>query len=501
MGVHRSASFTGSKLAAAAALGCAAALSACQPDATFEPGAPDPPDDEEEWTPPPDGADLPAFCWRRGASVARDLFCNEALMPVRNLRELKDKLGMGYWEPGTAPTPNSGLDIRLVVLGHSTALSGRVVSPINPRALVLAPGTVLAFNRGVQQVEIASYDRLLQDLDFFLVSFDQACNAAPQGCTPGDLYTPRIEENWVAVRVQDDDDLKNTPSDCRRCHQQVLTKEPALLMRELEGPWTHFFLADEGQQPGYPEPTGVDLTRDYLSAKGNEPYAGIPTPFLRATAGFTLENFVGRSQPLVFDSVQISNERWHFVDGEYLPEPTRSPTWDQAYAAFQRGEQLALPHYEPRPTDANKQALLTAAYQRYLSGEISAEALPDLSDIFPDDPARRAEIGLQTTPDASPAEILVQACGSCHNDVLDQTISRARFNIDLKRMDRAELEIAIQRLNAPAGAGGRMPPPESRQLDPAAQERLIAYLQQSTRSATDDALLERAASLGMAGGR
>jgi mono/diheme cytochrome c family protein len=245
----------------------------------------------------------------------------------------------------------------------------------------------------------------------------------------------------------------------------------------------------------------VDLTRDYLSAKGNEPYAGIPTAFLRATAGFTLENFVGRSQPLLFDSVQISNERWHFVDGAYLPEPTRSPTWDQAYAAFQRGEQLALPHYDPRPTDAHKQALLTAAYQRYSSGEISADALPDLADIFPDDPERRAEIGLQTSPAASTAEILVQACGSCHNDVLDQTISRARFNIDLQRMDRAELEIAIQRLNAPAGAPGRMPPPESRQLDPAAQQRLIAYLQQSARSATDDALLERAATLGMAGGR
>jgi hypothetical protein len=50
-------------------------------------------------------------------------------------------------------------------------------------------------------------------------------------------------------------------------------------------------------------------------------------------------------------------------------------------------------------------------------------------------------LGSQTEPDATPSEAPVQICGSCHNDVLDQTISRARFNIDLKRIRRDELDL------------------------------------------------------------
>lgn len=489
-----------SKHAVLAALLSAALPSACQPAAS-EREAELPADDG--WTPPAEGADLPAFCWRKGASSARDLFCNEERSAIRSLRDLQEGLGLAYWPPGAPPDPSSyNIDMRLALLGHSTALSGRVVSPINPRAIVLGreTSTALAFNRGVQQVEIASFDRLNKVVDFFLVSFEQACNAAPRGCTPGDLYTPSIESDWISLRVEDDEDLKNTPSDCRRCHQRG-SEAPQLLMRELEGPWTHFFMADAGQQPGYPEPSGVDLTLDYVRAKGEEAYAGIPASVLRATAAFSLETFVGGYQPLVFDSLQISNERWHLVDGAYLAEALRSPTWDRAYAAFQRGEQLALPFYDPRPTDATKQARLTAAYQRFLVGAIAADALPDLADIFPDDPTLRAEIGLQTTPGASPAQILVQACGSCHNDVLDQSISRARFNIDLRRMDPARIEVAIERMNAPVGAPGRMPPADSRQLDADAQQRLTRYLQEAARSPEDDALLERAAKLGMAGPR
>lgn len=43
-----------------------------------------------------------------------------------------------------------------------------------------------------------------------------------------------------------------------------------------------------------------------------------------------------------------------------------------------------------------------------------------------------------------------------------------------------------------------MPPLESRQLDDAAHSALIAYLRQDVRTEEDDALLKRAAQLGMA---
>jgi hypothetical protein len=444
------------------------------------------------------------FCGRSREDVVRDLFCQTEPPDVRSLKELQDRLGMtsflgpdgglqgDYYGSSATGAPSS-----LVLLGHSTALSGRLVSPINPRAILLSTRTFLAFNRGVQQVEIATRDRRDYVVNFYLVSFEQACNAAPGGCVPGDLYTPRIESDWSRVRIKDDEDLKNTPSDCRQCHQRGLAK-PIILMRELDGPWTHFFMPDSAQID-FPEPSGIDLMRDYLHAKGDEPYAGMPPDALRNTVGITLENSTDAEQPIIFDGSTILNERWPWSPAGYLPEAVPSATWQRDYEAFKRGELLALPFYAPRATDPDKQARLTAVYQQYLAHEIAAEDLPDLADIFPDAPQLRAEIGLQTEPGATPAQALVQACGTCHNDVLDQTISRARFNIALSRMSRAELDVAVQRLTTNPGVPGAMPPSGRRELDAETRDGLIQYLRTNSRTSEDDAFLEHAATVGMAG--
>jgi hypothetical protein len=209
-----------------------------------------------------------------------------------------------------------------------------------------------------------------------------------------------------------------------------------------------------------------------------------------------LEGLAG-SQPLVFDAPAILDERWPKGPDGYAAEPLASPTWERAYEAFKRGEQLALPYLETRATDPDKQAALTLAYAQYRAGASGADDLPDLGDIFPDDPATRARIGLDSEPDASPADALIQACGSCHNDVLDQSISRARFNIDVSRLDRAALDLAIDRIQLPRDAPGAMPPPEVRQLAPSSRARLIEYLREDG-PLSRDAVLERAAKLGMA---
>jgi hypothetical protein len=470
---------------------CVGGILACQPDASHHADAPA---DSGSVVPPDpiDGASLPAFCSRKGADAVRDIFCKDGAPGISSLRDLETRLKLAFSPEGVVGTYLS----RVAILGHSTALSGELVSPLNPRVIIIGANTLLAFNRGVQQVEIVSFDRKTNDANFFLISFEQSCNSAPGGCSPGDLYTPRIESNWTSVRIEDDEDLKNTPSDCRACHQRG-RDVPTLLMRELEGPWTHFFMPDGDTDSGSPELTGLDLLRAYLAAKGDEPYGSIPTDFLRSTAGLTLEQAVERAQPLLFDSGTIEAERWPWTPGVGYPsEPARSAAWYASYEAFKHGEQLALPYFAPMPTDPDKQARLSAAYQSYRAGATSAEELPDLADIFPDDPQVRAEIGLQTEPGATPAQALVQACGTCHNDVLDQSISRARFNIDLARMSRGELDIAIARLKAEPSAGV-MPPPGERQLDPDARAKLLEYLERNERSSDDDALLGRAARLGM----
>ncbi|HEX5658312.1 MAG TPA: hypothetical protein VFX59_14015 [Polyangiales bacterium] len=454
-------------------------------------------------------ADRPGFCDRPGDDVVRDVFCGDVAPQITNLRELYDQLGVNgsirppgataYADAGYAiEDPTTIIDVA-VFMGHSTALSGRLVSPINPRAILFGKHNVSTFQRGVQQVEIVAFARDRSFLNFYLLQFEQACNETT--CKPGDLFTPRVEQNWLRVGVRDAEQLKNTTFDCRQCHQRGRDM-PMLLMRELEFPWTHFFELDDpsysaGALPGV---RGLDLVRDYNRAKGDEPYAGLAAYTLRHTFGVLLQNLVARDQPLLFDAPKIEEERWPFneQDGTYPAAPGASASWEAAYEAFKRGEQLAMPHFDPRPTDAVKQAALTAAYQRFRNGELRADELPDLSDIFPDDPMERARIGLQNEPGATPAQALVQVCAGCHNDVLDQTISRARFNVALARMSAAELEVAIDRLQRDPQAPGAMPPPESRHLDPDARARLITYLRD--RNTDDDAFLGRAASLGMTGG-
>ena len=451
----------------------------------------------------------PQFCQRRGDDHVRDVFCGDTRPAVTSLRVLQDLLRLNPVAAAdlTAHSPEEPVDLFdtepvAVLLAHSTALSGHMVSPINPRAIVIGREVMLAFQRGIQRVELASRERGQDYFNFYLLTFGQACNARTEGCRPGDLYTPEIERNWTRVEMVDDIDLANTASDCRLCHQRG-RERPILLMRELESPWTHFFeidtLSGAPATPGMtlPDVRGRDLLRDYLRAKGDEPYAALSPKTIQNSIGLILQTLVPAEQPLLFDSPRIEDERWPPGPEGYPATPRLSETWARNYAAFKRGEQLPLPYFAPRPTDPEKQDRLTEAYRRYREGALPAAELPDLADIFPDAPQLRAEIGLQTEPNASPAEALVQACGACHNDVLDQTISRARFNIALSRMTPTQRQGAVARLELAPGAAGVMPPPEARQLDEASRARLVTYLQLSERSVEDDALLDRAAELGM----
>lgn len=443
----------------------------------------------------------PALCDRPADDEVRDVFCADEPVAITSLRDLENKLGFSFdYEhysmlnaDGEYQSPTYA-----AVLSHSTALSGRLVSPINPRAIITSGTLFLTYNRGIQQVELAALDRNRVDVNLYLVRFEQACNTSAEGCNHGDLFTERVESDWLKVTLQDAEELKNSPSDCRQCHQRGIER-PQLLMRELRGPWTHFFGGLEQSALPFDEPVGGELARDYMAAKDGEPYADIPAQVLTSTVGFTLQNSVQQAQPLIFDGNQILNERWPWTESTGYPsQALRSATWDASFEAFKRGEQLALPFYAPRATDPDKQRMLSESYRRYMAGELEAAALPDLEDIYPDDAQTRAEIGLQNVPDATPAELLVQACGTCHNDVLDQNISRARFNVAVQRLDRGELDSAMRRLEIERGAPGAMPPRDARQLDPAALIRLKDYLRAGQPTEEEQAFLDHASQAGMA---
>jgi hypothetical protein len=424
-----------------------------------------------------DSRKLPTFCDRANDEVA-ELFCGERAAEIASLADLKRELELD----------------RVLLLGHSTALSGRLVSPINPRAVMLRTNglddryTAAAFTRGEQRVELVSLDREANRFRFYLLAFSQACNDEERGCTPGDLFTPAVESDWRELRVQDDEDLKNAPQDCRRCHGGAPDSgaEPMLLMRELNAPWLHWFSQLS------------TLRDDYEAAKDGEPYAGVGSKLIENGEAAVIhdeplmlegqirdaERELGQpQQPLSFLSgvIGLETTELQFASpfrgpGAADPDLVSSPTWQLLYDGYREGIAAAPPYHHERITDPDKLAAVSAAYRAYLAGDIERDELPDVSDVLPDDPRQLAEMSFAVAPDATAQELLVQACGDCHNASLDPTISRARFDIDLSRVTRATLELASARLERDEDDPNVMPPRGARSISRAQRLLLSAYL-------------------------
>ena len=127
-------------------------------------------------------------------------------------------------------------------------------------------------------------------------------------------------------------------------------------------------------------------------------------------------------------------------------------------------------------TDPVKLARNSDAYRALLAGEIERDELPDVRDIYPDDPQRLAALGFATDPGLDGEGVLTQACTLCHNERLDPTISRARFRADLVGVSRAEKDLAITRLMLPESHPLAMPPARMRVLSDEARSRAIEAL-------------------------
>ena len=425
---------------------------------------------------PRGGEHTAEVCARPGDDPLRDVFCTQNPSGITSLVDLETALGIGSASIG-------GLK-GIAVTAHSTSLSARSVSAINPRVLALRIEVppyelmTLAFTRGEQFSEVTVRDRGDGELRFYVVGFRQACNATPEGCRPGNLLTPEIERDWTEVTLYDEADLTNTVLDCAPCHQPQGPGTPKLLrMQELESPWTHWlFYGSDG---------GRALIADYSAAKGDEELAGMTSAQIQNALPENLNEIVvydSPAQPYPFDSATIEEEvrasaaKLGGAEPEDNSVPGQSPTWQADYERSLAGEVIPVPYLDVKVTDAGKLARMTRAYQAYRSGDLAAEDLPDIRDVFPDDPERLAEMGMSTEPGLSGEGVLLQACSPCHNERLDQTLSRARFRADLQGMSRDEKDVAIGRLGLPESDPHVMPPALVRTLTPDARRRAIEAL-------------------------
>jgi hypothetical protein len=418
---------------------------------------------------PEPGANLPRgeeqrsrFCARGRDDLVTDAFCAELAPSVTSLAELFALLDVD---------PRAYVGSRGISLtGHSTGLSKRSVSAINPRVFFIRvegptdPLLAVAFTRGETIVEIVTRSRTRQELEFYVVAFTLRCSSTELGCTPGELLTSAVERDWQSVDVYREDDLKNSPIDCRVCHQPSGPSTPKLLrMQELDTPWTHWF-------------------DDHYAAHGDETFAGIPGPSITQARGGLVAAFVNiagsRLQPNEFPSKQVEDEVESSAPAQPADNQTRgrSQTWQTLYQAAQRAEAIPTPYHDVKITDPIKLAAMQQAYLELRAGRLAQNALPDIRDVLPDDPVALAEMGFTLDERLEDRALLIAACGLCHNARLDQSLSRARFHTDLERLSAEEKQTAIDRLNLPGHDPLAMPPRLIHALSDVVRARLIALL-------------------------
>ena len=437
---------------------------------------------------------MAALCKRPGADKIRTVFCAPNPPVVKSLVDLQKALGLSFVAPAGANA--AGGNPGFVLTGHSSSLVSRFTSAINPRAVVFTPalagqspaGTnlvpnpeyvAMGFVRGEQFAEVATLDTGTKKLSLFLVRFEQACNSAPGGCTHGDLLTPAIEKNWTGnLTIYEDEELKNTIFDCKQCHQPGGTGTPKFLrMQERQNPWTHFM---RNNRPG-----GQALLADFHAAHGTtEDYAGIPAAMIDKSDPAKLEALVENNgfavQPNEFKTSLIEAEVVKTSAAQPVDNSTPgvSATWQGLYAKFVTGEVIALPYHDVKVSDKTKLATMTTAYKSFLAGTTPAAELPDIREVFLD--SAKHEMGFAVKPGLDAPGILINACKQCHNSSLDQSLSRAKFNVDLTLMSAEEKKVARERIHIKKDSKDfvkQMPPERFRELTPQEIDMLDGLLQ------------------------
>ena len=450
----------------------------------------------------PKGADARAILCAPplGQDVVVSHLCTPTPPQLRGIRDLQAVLGFGFANP-SATGSNGGTDGNPVyaITGHSSSLVLSGVSTVNPRTVICRDfGKInvkrgdptpanpnffacMGFTRGDNIVEVATTDAGNGDLNFYIIKFETACSLA-HTCTPADLFMPAVEQEWVEYNAYEDDPfLKNTILDCRQCHQNGGATLPFLRLQETTAPFTHFF---SNSIDG-----GKALLNDFWAAHGQtEDYGPIPAALIAGSDGGKLAAFV---QAEGFLGAQVNPFPSAAIEAEVQQSSPRQPVsnalagkssiWQTLFVAFQNGTAIPPPYHDVKVTDATKLAVFTSAYQAVKAGTAGPETLPDVRDMFSDDPQIRAELSLGAVPGASVTQLFTSMCMQCHNDGLDQNLTRARFSVTALlagKLTAAEKSEAIARLLRGAEELQLMPPKRFRSLTTDERQMMIKYLEQ-----------------------
>ncbi|MEQ9324811.1 MAG: c-type cytochrome, partial [Polyangiaceae bacterium] len=447
-------------------------------------------------------ADLPTgdeqrerLCARGHRDRLSEIFCADPAPRIAGLVDLQSALGIAFQKAGLAESQNFTGNGRegnpaFVFLGHTTSLTARMVSPVNPRVLVFEPPAhtarsanltpdkfvkdpdfvAMAFTRGEQIVELVNRDPATGDLRFFVVRFEQACNDRPEGFTSWELFGPSIESDWKRVTVYDDADLENTPADCNVCHQpNGHGTKRVLLMQAIRTPWTHFFRRNrEG---------GQQQLHLYQQAHPNdETYGGIPGREVAYSDPALLEGLVENEgfmkQPITLHAEAIVQE----IEEKGLEEtPVLSIAWQLEFKRALKGKIPGVGYPVVDFVDRESMARASKAYRALLARRAANDKAPDHGDKHR--PEVLFRVGLAPKPESTGAQIMVNVCRRCHNPTRNPKLTRARFDVDkLTTLPVKELARARDRLTLPIDSPKRMPPARFGRLSDEEIERVSAEL-------------------------
>lgn len=378
------------------------------------------------------------LCSRGNQDRVSKWLCPTDGSPAPTINKLEDVLvGLQLKDPAQPA------NMLFAISGHSSSLVTRKTTSINPRAVIFtAQGTVdyvaLGFVRGDGFAEIVAFDPAKQDLNFFLLKIEKACD--PE-CSNVDRFGPEAEKNWTLATVYGDQDLKNTVLDCLQCHQPGgLQAKRMLRMQELQDPWTHWFRANR---------PSVALLNEFQAAHPNEDYAGIPANLIRNSDPADLEKFVRGGgfdlQPNQFRTANIA------------AEGPRGPVWMSLYEKTLIGEMIAVPYHQISPYDPAKITAASESYKAVVAGTAAADTMADMTDVFLD--SAIADLGFTAAPGLTAKQIVQHRCGTCHNGTFPG-VSRNNFVVSDFPANLTEpmRQKVLQRITLPHSSRLRMPP-------------------------------------------
>jgi len=395
------------------------------------------------------------------------LICGGVRPNIPDFKSLLDLVGLGE-------------DRAFALSGNSTSLVAKSVSALNPRIIVFPrvdseleqqdDFIIIGFVRGERFVEVTSRDPATGEPNFYLLSFEQACDY--QGnCDLASRFTEEIEHAWTAYSIYPESELENTSFDCLTCHRpEGFGTKKILRMQELSSPWLHWFPQRFVQRTDSDRVLGAQFS-DIHGVDAQ--YGGIPIGTIQNAldegSGAQLEALLRAEgfgeQPNVFDP-RIEAEA---KNGD------PSPTWLLQWTLATQGGAITVPYPRVDVTDEAKRTAASTAYKAVVMGGAARDTLLDLRDVFSQDAAEKLSFVPQAGADGR--AVLLQMCSRCHDGRADPEIGRSNFNVlQLDKMSTDEKQIAASRLQEPDDSVKKMPPLRSGHLTPEAVQAALTEL-------------------------